>query len=260
MWSRTLAGLLSLASITIAQTPSGFTPQVSQKLGITYGNNDISPPGELIPRPEVARPPTISSSVFSTTGKAVLFTIDLDVPSNGSRVTLLHWMSPDITGVTDGKNSTELTIPNPPVGTPYLQPAPPVGDFPHRYVFLLFEQPRNFSIPPEFANINPPTDVSARIGFNLAKFVAASGLSTPIAANYITVQNTTGTATTTFPPAQYSTTVTGSSTTVTVSGGASGTSASASASASSTSNVAASGSGGSGVALALAAAWMLHQI
>jgi hypothetical protein len=41
------AVLLQLCS---AQTPKGFTPVVSQTLNIVFGNDTISPPGELVPR------------------------------------------------------------------------------------------------------------------------------------------------------------------------------------------------------------------
>jgi len=197
----------ALLQLTSAQTPNGFIPVVTQNLNVTFGSNVITPPGELIPRPEVASPPTISSKVFSTTGKAILFLIDLDVPSNGTRVKLLHWFAPDITGVTSGLNSTTLTIPANGPGAPYLQPSPPPGDSPHRYTFLLFEQPINFAVPAAFANINPPASTTNRIGFNLTAFIAAANLSPPIAANYILVQNTTAPATSTsFPPSSVTTT------------------------------------------------------
>ena len=123
--------------------------------------------------------------------------MDSDVPSNStSRTNLLHWIAPDITGVTDGVNSTLLTLPSGDSGIPYLPPSPPQGDYPHRYSFLLYEQPRNFSIP---SNVN----ASARRGFNLQSFLSASGLQTGLAANYILVANVSGPATTSFPPPLY---------------------------------------------------------
>lgn len=47
----TIAFAASLLRFTVAQTPEGLTPVVSQTLSISYGNNLISPAGELIPRP-----------------------------------------------------------------------------------------------------------------------------------------------------------------------------------------------------------------
>jgi len=122
--------------------------------------------------------------------------IDLDVPRNNSRVTILHWFEPNVR-VTSATDNTLLIPAANGSGASYLQPSPPVGDIPHRYVFLLFAQPANFTVPSQFAAINPPASTQARIGFNINDFVAAAGLGQPLAANYITVQNTTGAATAT---------------------------------------------------------------
>ena len=119
--------------------------------------------------------------------------MDIDVPRNGSKFTLLHWLYPNLVGQ---PNST-LTQDNltagasTAVGAAYIPPTPPGGSGPHRYTFLLFEQPENWAIPSEFVTINPPADSSARIGFNITEFISASGLDEPIAANYLRVLNGT---------------------------------------------------------------------
>ncbi|KAI8939613.1 hypothetical protein NX059_003374 [Plenodomus lindquistii] len=180
-----------MAARAAAQTDPGFPIQVSQQLGVAYGSNTVSPPGERIPRPETANPPTISLDSSSTTSRAVLLMVDLDVPRNNTRVQLLHWLATDITYA-----NTALTIPAP-APVPYLQPSPPVGDTPHSYSFVLFPQPDNFSIPAQYANLS-----QNRIGFNVAQFVSDAGLSVvgALAGNFITVQNLTGSATMMFPP------------------------------------------------------------
>jgi hypothetical protein len=43
-------GALLLASAT-AETAPGFPIRISENLTVTYGNNTVSPGGELIPRP-----------------------------------------------------------------------------------------------------------------------------------------------------------------------------------------------------------------
>jgi hypothetical protein len=126
--------------------------------------------------------------------------IDLDVPRNGARVNLLHWLATDI-----DLSKSPLAIPTTP-GAPYQRPNPPAGDSAHRYVFLLFAQPDGFSIPSKYSSIDPPTNSSARIGFDLTAFAADTSLRAPLAANYITVQSAlSATASTTFPPAGGST-------------------------------------------------------
>jgi hypothetical protein len=122
--------------------------------------------------------------------------VDLDVPRNNTRVQLLHWLAPNVT--LGSSNSSGLTPLNIPIGfAPYLQPSPPVGDIPHSYTFIVFPQPANFSIPAKYADL-----ANNRVGFNTSQFLADTGLSNAIAANYIRVQNLTGTATQTYPPAR----------------------------------------------------------
>ncbi|KAF2840220.1 PEBP-like protein [Patellaria atrata CBS 101060] len=194
----TVALVSAITSIANAQTPNGYVPAVQASLNVAYGSNSVEPAGELIPRPETASPPSITTPIFRSTDPGIIFMIDLDVPRNGNRVTLLHWFVPDVTFSPTG----ELSIPVPDgdsvAGAPYLQPSPPVGDLPHRYTFLLFAQPENFSIPDDLP-INPPTSVQDRIGFDIEAFIEEFGLKAPLAANFIQVQNTSGTATMTFP-------------------------------------------------------------
>jgi hypothetical protein len=122
--------------------------------------------------------------------------VDLDVPRNGTRVQLLHWMAANVTlGSGNSSGATPLNIP---VGVvPYLQPSPPVGDVPHAYTFIVFPQPANFSVPAQYADL-----AQNRVGFNTSQFLKDAGLGQALAANYIRVQNLTGTPTTTYPPAR----------------------------------------------------------
>jgi len=45
-----ISALFSILSLTAAQTPAGFSPAVAKNLNVTFINNVVSPPGELIPR------------------------------------------------------------------------------------------------------------------------------------------------------------------------------------------------------------------
>jgi hypothetical protein len=116
--------------------------------------------------------------------------VDSDVPRNGTRVELLHWL---ISNVTLTGNST-LSFPGP-GEAPYLQPSPPVGDVSHAYTLVLFAQPEDFAVPAEFTDV-----LQSRVFFNISNFVTAAKLGPALAGNYIQVQNLTGTPTTTFPP------------------------------------------------------------
>jgi hypothetical protein len=122
--------------------------------------------------------------------------VDLDVPRNGTRVQLLHWLATNV--VLGSDNSSDTRPLNVPVGqAPYLQPSPPVGDVPHAYTFIVFPQPANFTVPAQYAGL-----AQNRVGFNTSQFVRDAGLGQALAANYMRVQNLTGTPTTTYPPAR----------------------------------------------------------
>lgn len=171
------------------------------------------------PKLAVASPPNITASptLFSNTSKAVLIMIDLDVVRNGTRVPNLHWIAPSITAGTT--NTSQLTLPasNAANGVDYRQPSPPVGDYAHRYIYLLYAQPSTF--PTSLGNLT-----SNRIGFNLTTFASQYGLTTPVAANYILVQNSSSPATTAYPSPSYavSTTVSVATATATSSGAGAG--------------------------------------
>jgi phosphatidylethanolamine-binding protein (PEBP) family uncharacterized protein len=151
---------------------------------------------------ETASPPNISSPVWYADergpGPAVLLMVDIDVPRNGTRVPLLHWMVTNVTLAGGNRQSGPLSIGNSPI--PYLQPSPPVGDVPHAYTFIVFPQPANFSVPPQYLAI--AQNQANRVGFNITQFLKDAGLGQALAANYIRVQNLTGTPTTTYPPAR----------------------------------------------------------
>jgi hypothetical protein len=109
----------------------------------------------------------------------------------------VHWIAANVTlgPRVSTSNSTPLVIPNAPV--PYLQPSPPVGDVPHSYNVVVFQQPANFSIPAQYSNLT-----NNRLPFNVSQFVRDTGLGQPLAGSYFQVQNLTGTPTTTYPPAR----------------------------------------------------------
>lgn len=102
--------------------------------------------------------------------------IDLDVPRQNTRVTNLHWLAPNV-----DISKAQAVVSNTTTAK-YLQPSPPKGDTAHRYVFLMYAQQKNFSVPAQFSNVQ-----ASRIGFDVNAFAKASGLGAPVAANFIMV-------------------------------------------------------------------------
>lgn len=214
MLTKTLVGAAVLAAAVRAEVAPGFPLKPGGNLTVIYGNDTVEPPGEMLPRAVTAQPPTIASPVWWATdllsqppAQCLLLMIDLDVPRNNTRVPLLHWLATNVSRsnpLSVNTTGTPLVIPseNP---VPYLQPSPPVGDIPHTYTFILLRQPRNFSIPEKYSAL-----AQNRVGFDLSLFLRDSGLQEgkegegeALASNWIRVQNTTGTPTTSaFPPAR----------------------------------------------------------
>ncbi|EMD68917.1 hypothetical protein COCSADRAFT_157307 [Bipolaris sorokiniana ND90Pr] len=140
----TAALLLSTTTADVA--PAFPLPSGPTNLTITYNNNDtVAPQGELLPRPVTAQAPSLSAPQLSPASNSslyILLMIDIDVPRNNTRVPLIHWLAPNIS--LSSSSSFIIPSPNP---VPYLQPSPPVGDIPHAYNFVLFEQPAGFQVP-----------------------------------------------------------------------------------------------------------------
>ncbi|KAF8755127.1 pebp-like protein [Rhizoctonia solani] len=68
----------------------------------------------------------------------------------------------------------------------YRPPTPPVGSGPHRYVALLYSQPKNFDI--SFLNVS---DIRL---FNISSFAERTGLGEPLAGTFLTVEQKNTTA------------------------------------------------------------------
>lgn len=157
---------------------------------------------------DTLNPPSIRAPAgASNSSRYIIFMIDVDVARNGTRVPLLHWLVPNVAIAANGSLSIPVPTNGSAGGVPgavYAQPSPPVGDIPHRYTQILFAQPASFVFPASFSYVNPvnPANATARVGFNITQFIQAAGLSAPLAANYISVQNLTGVTgtATTFPP------------------------------------------------------------
>ncbi|KAJ1310854.1 hypothetical protein OPQ81_009372 [Rhizoctonia solani] len=93
----------------------------------------------------------------------------------------------------------------------YAAPNPPSGSGPHRYIWLTYTQPDDFSAP------STPAPGSSVALFNLTQYISAANLTGPIAGTYFTVQegaanasvaSTTAVDSTTLP--QYTPTATAS--------------------------------------------------
>jgi phosphatidylethanolamine-binding protein (PEBP) family uncharacterized protein len=130
---------------------------------------------------DTATAPTIvvPKSMTSSTEKGLLIMIDPDVKFGSTKMTYLHWLIPDV-------DLSKETAVIPSTGTnivKYFQPSPPAGDPPHRYTFLLYAQPKGFTIPAKYSNL-----AMSVLGFDPVAFATAAGLGEPKAATFMQVQ------------------------------------------------------------------------
>ncbi|KAF2970794.1 hypothetical protein GQX73_g2746 [Xylaria multiplex] len=190
MKTANIVSALLLAGVSSAQTPTGFTPVVTEKLEVTFGTKNVETGGQPLTKADTARQPTIGG-LLAREGANIAET-DIDASTNfanpgaGQPATYLHTVLRDFkaSGAASADGITTLkTTANGPVG--WFAPQPPAQNppHPHRYTNLLWEQPANWQIP-SAANTMLQNQ---KLGFNVPNFITAAGLGNPIAANYFNV-------------------------------------------------------------------------
>ncbi|KDN45026.1 hypothetical protein RSAG8_05199, partial [Rhizoctonia solani AG-8 WAC10335] len=145
-------------------------------------------PGTNFVRNDTLVPPEISVQGVKG-GPYVVAIVDPDAPSRASPTLsqIRHLLAANFTVSSPSKyvhqsyvlkNSTAAF-------SEYRAPTPPVGSGPHRYVALLYSQPKNFDVSSLSAS-----DIRL---FNISAFAARAGLGEPLAGTFLTVEqkNTT---------------------------------------------------------------------
>jgi hypothetical protein len=150
----------------------------------------------ILEAPEIFAPNESSSA----TGTYLVILIDQDVLPEGQdeKVEFLHWFQPNfaespdlLSGLLRIQNSSDTTGATLPSAS-YLPPTPPGGSGVHRYTFLLYSQPEDFTVPAAYAAFfSDVPDLSNRLPFDIENFAEDSGLGQPIAANWLRVLNGT---------------------------------------------------------------------
>ncbi|KAA8897514.1 phosphatidylethanolamine-binding protein [Sphaerosporella brunnea] len=174
--------LLGISSLTGAQIPpqwtSGFSPAIS--LTAFFNGVEIST-GQSIPLSETKSSPTFAlgkNSVTCAESKYIIIALDPDAPSWASPV--LHFMNTNFSAAELEEGSKNLTSTNKNATAPWLDPAPPAGTGPHRYIFLLFEQPEgNFHVKDV-----PGTSTSDRLTFDVERWRKDNHLHNAVAGTY----------------------------------------------------------------------------
>ncbi|KAK7043719.1 hypothetical protein VNI00_008331 [Paramarasmius palmivorus] len=163
---------------------ASFNPSAYMTLNYE-GVGDLTP-GQAISQPQSGPQPTITvqaaNSSVSLDGNYTLICADADVVGTKESEVNRHWLVNGVT-IKDNKvdNATATAI------TAYAGPGPAEGSGPHRYVFLLYTQPSDFTAPEGFTE---PIGVTR---FNLDQYAENGKLGAIVAGNYITVEVGTST-------------------------------------------------------------------
>ncbi|TFK72553.1 PEBP-like protein [Pluteus cervinus] len=171
-------------SLLVPELLAAFDP--TALIDVAYSGNSIQP-GQPFTKDQVGSTPTvtINSNGASLSGNYTLALVDPGpVGADTSAGVTRHWLVNGLTiSGTSFNNATSFAV------TEYAGPAPPAGDGPHRYAFLVFEQPSSFAPPTGFDQAN--IGVSK---FDLNAYVKDSGLGALVAGTYMTVEEGQATA------------------------------------------------------------------
>ncbi|KAJ7480886.1 phosphatidylethanolamine-binding protein [Mycena latifolia] len=192
-----------LSAATAALTSAGVIPSV---LGPAFRPTAllsiVLPSGPVALGAEVALPDTVdppgiviaaapSESDFGEEGllksgveqaRYTLAMLDPDAPS-AAQPTNSQWRHWVITGLTVPEDPTQPALQPTPAANTYHPPGPPKGSGIHRYTFVLFREPPNFSLPADAPEREG--SIVARRHWDVAKFGERHGLEIVGAAFYL---------------------------------------------------------------------------
>ncbi|KAI2618009.1 putative protease inhibitor [Hypomontagnella submonticulosa] len=157
----------------------------SKVLGLTVGKHANVQPGDYIPKADATSEPELSFASLSPDKTYLVIGIDLDAPfpSFAFLGPILHWIQPGLK--TSEEGGVSLKSADPFIAN-YAAPGPPPGSSPHRYVFLLYEQPEGFDgkkyAPPNGKNLG----IGGRMRWNLDAWEKDAKLGPVLAVNYFT--------------------------------------------------------------------------
>lgn len=157
----------------------------------------VTEPGVKLPQAVTAAAPTLSiasSLVTPHTGdRYVALCLDLDAPFPSFSVLgpIAHYIGVDlIAGGASSEGFTTLEAKSKPL-MPYIAPGPPSLSAPHRYVFLIWEQPGGMTAETarEALGLAKAPGMMARMRWDQPTFEQKLGLGQLLAVNYFTASS-----------------------------------------------------------------------
>ncbi|EXJ75727.1 uncharacterized protein A1O5_00234 [Cladophialophora psammophila CBS 110553] len=150
----------------------------SNILHLAFGSQKMKP-GDKIPKGEAQGLPTLGWNAPSKQ-KFLVISLDLDAPfpSFAPLSPALHWLQAGLAAQGAGD---DLTSPDPAIAF-WAGPGPPPISSPHRYIFLLYEQPADFD--PRMFTKTRGFGIRDRMRWDLSRFEKQAKLRPAVAATY----------------------------------------------------------------------------
>ncbi|EAU32274.1 predicted protein [Aspergillus terreus NIH2624] len=121
----------------------------SKVLGLQVGSHTSVEPGQYIGRADAQSPPQLSFRGLSPSSTYMVVGLDIDAPfpSFGVLGPILHWIQSGLQPTPSETDPSTYTLTaTVPFVANYIGPAPPPGSSPHRYIFILYEEPPAFKV------------------------------------------------------------------------------------------------------------------
>ncbi|MDI1489932.1 MAG: hypothetical protein OHK93_001131 [Ramalina farinacea] len=172
----------------IFETVEHLFKDESTILKMSSEKQDNIRPGQEVARAgsEAEIKPQLSFNPKSPAGSYIVIALDVDAPVTplGALTPVLLWIQSNLSIKRNTEGRTRLSTAGHPFIVNYSSPKP-LMDKPHRYLFLLYEQPADF----DFRTYVPRLDTSEkhRKLFNLEDWVEETKLGPVVAANYFSV-------------------------------------------------------------------------
>lgn len=137
--------------------------------------------------PDAQSPPELFARGLSPSSTYLITSLDIDAPLPSLNVLspILHWIQPEIEPTPSESDPDVYTLKGTaPFVANYIGPGPPPGSSPHRYVFILYEQPAGF----DGSKYAPPNGEKlarlSRMRYDFDSWANEVGLGPAVAVNY----------------------------------------------------------------------------
>ncbi|PWY65453.1 PEBP-like protein [Aspergillus eucalypticola CBS 122712] len=153
-------------------------------LTLTFSSHFIYP-GQFVSKRDAAHPPRMSFPRLKGNGTYMIVCLDLDAPFPSCRVLgpKCHWIQSGLEPIMSENGHFFLRVAAPFIAN-YVGPNPLPGSSPHRYLFILYEQPAGFELTRSSPTGGKKMGVWSRLRFDLDGWAREIGLGPVVGANY----------------------------------------------------------------------------